>query len=590
MHRLKPLRWLVFLLGLGVALAIAGAGVRPGRGLEIVGGWSTDGTCSFDVPNPPAGDDYELELVDVFPGCSSSYLVAGFDEQGLPIISASNMTLTKPDRAIAGYLFDARGDTLAVLEDKWAVCPTGALTAEPELLVWWPESWYERVHEARIAAHRVDLFRGSFSHDFKLLHTNTFDRALKAAGRGDSLAVYTRALATVPGEEERLRVPVDPLYSADGGIAFTGGDRHFAVVKTDGGFHNVDRFYMLFGQLSLSAGNEYPLISIEDIEGSHRGIFCVDLDNGETLWTNRMGISAPRTHAADLNGDGIDELIVQCYSPENGVSGAGTTDAGTSYVLCLDQSGNVLWRKRYIGVHIGTTAAAADVTGDGQPEVVAVCSSTRYMDMGYASVLSGSGRTLAERSDLGGLYGLAVADFNGDGADEIVTGGPDGSVVMLDGDLNVVASFTDTVDFTRVPNWSSRTDTVPDIRDIELEQLYRRVVPYAAFDIDGDGDIEILCLSSAWAHVRWRASKRGTLTPPRGDFVVLNGALEEEARVVIRPEEWGLDRTPFDAPASLKTSIFPVDMDGDGTREILLSNGIRGLYVFKVTRAGGGTP
>jgi hypothetical protein len=31
-------------------------------------------------------------------------------------------------------------------------------------------------------------------------------------------------------------------------------------------------------------------------------------------------------------------------------------------------------------------------------------------------------------------------------------------------------------------------------------------------------------------------------------------------------------------------------MDGDGTREILLSNGIRGLYVFRVTRAEGGTP
>ncbi|MCK4409809.1 MAG: hypothetical protein KAW67_06970 [Candidatus Eisenbacteria sp.] len=590
MHRLKPLRWLAFLLGLGVALAIAGAGVRPGRGLQIVGGWSTDGTCSWDAPNPPAGDDYELELVNVFPGCSSSYLIAGFDEQGLPIISASHMTTTKPERAIAGYLFNARGETLAMLEEKWAVCPTGARLPEPEVLAWWPESWYERVHEERIVPHRVDRFRWNFSRDFKLMHTNSFERALNAAGRGDSLAVYTRLLATVPGYEERLRIPVDPLYSADGGIAFTDGDRHFAVLKTDGGYHNVDTFYMLFAQLALSAGSEYPLLGIADIEGGHRGIFCVDLDKGETLWTNRMGVSAPRTHAADLNGDGIDELIVQCYSPENGVSGAGTTDAGTSYVLCMDQSGNILWKKRFVGVHIGTTAAAADVTGDGRPEVVAVCSSTQHMDMGYAAVLSASGRTLAERSDLGGLYGLAVADFNGDGADEIVTGSPDGSVVMLDGDLNIVAGFTDTVDFTRIPNWSSRSRTVPDIRDMKLEQLFNRVIPYAAFDIDGDGDIETLCLSTAWAHVHWRASLRGTLCPPRGDLVVLNSALEEEARVVIRPEEWGLTRVPFDAPASLKTNIYPVDMDGDGTREILLSNGIRGLYVFKVSRAEGGTP
>ena len=588
MHRPKPLRWLAFFLGLGVALAIAGAGVRPGRALEIVGGRTTDGTRYFDAPNPPAGD-YELELVDVFPGCSSSYLIAGFDEQGLPIISASHATSMKSERAIAGYLFNARGDTLAVLEDKWAVCPTGALLPEPELLVWWPESWYERVHDERIAAHRVDLFRWNYSRDFKLLHTNAFQRAIGAACRGDSLNVYTRLLAAVPDEEERLRVPVDPLYSAEGGITFTDGDRRFAIMKSDGGYHNVDRFYMLFAQLALSAGSEYPLLGIDDIEGGYRGVFCIDLDRGETLWTDRMGASPVRTHAADLNGDGIDELIVQCYSPENGVSGAGTTDAGTSYVLCMDQSGNILWKKRFVGVHIGTTAAAADVTGDGQPEVVAVCSSTQHMDMGYVSVLSGSGKTVAERSDLGGLFGLAVADFNGDGAREIVTGGPDGSVIMLDGDLEVVAGFTDTVDFTRIPNWSHPKLTVPDIRAIELEQLYRRVIPLAAFDVDGDGDIETLGLSIAWAHIQWKARNRGTLRPPRADIVVLDSELKEEARVIVRPEEWGLEYAPFDAPASLRIDIYPVDMDGDGVREVLLSNGTRGLYVLKVKPAGSGT-
>ncbi|MFH1865058.1 MAG: hypothetical protein ABIK85_04180, partial [Candidatus Eisenbacteria bacterium] len=276
-------------------------------------------------------------------------------------------------------------------------------------------------------------------------------------------------------------------------------------------------------------------------------------------------------------------------SPENGVSGAGTTDAGSCYALCLDQSGNILWKKRFVGVHIGVLAAAADVTGNGCPEVVAVCSSGQHMDMGYASVLSASGRTLAERSDLGGLYGIAVADFNGDGASEIVTGGPDGSVIMLDGDLDVVAGFTDTVDFTRIPNWSHTTMTVPDIRAIEVEQLYRRVIPLAAFDVDGDGDIETLALCVAWAHIQWRAHARATLTPPRADLIVLDSDLREEARVVVRPEEWGLDQGPFDAPASLKIDIFPVDMDGDGVREVLLSNGGRGLYVFKVQPAGSET-
>ena len=581
MHRLKPLRWLAFVLGLGVALAIAGAGVRPGRGLEVVGGRSTDGTCCFDAPNPPAGD-YELELVDVFPGCNSAYFVAGSDDDGLPIISAAHRTSTTSGTAISTWLFSARGETLAVLEGKWAACPTGARLPEPELLIWWPESWYERVHEKRIDEHRVDLFRWNYTRDFRLLHTNALQRAIGAARRGDSLNVYTRLLAVVPGEEERLRVPVDPLYSAEGGAVFTDGDRRFAIIETDGGYHNVDRFYMLLAQPDLAAGGEYPLIGIDDIEGGYRGVFCVDLDGGETLWTRRTGASPMRTRAADLNGDGIDELIVQFYCPENGVSGEGTTDAGTSYVLCLDQSGNILWKKRFVGVHIGVLAAAADVTGNGRPEVVAVCSSTQHMDMGYAAVLSAGGKTLAQRSDLGGLYGIAVADFNGDGADEIVTGGPDGTVMMLDGDLDVVAGFTDTVDFTRIPNWSSRESTVPDIRAIEPEQLYRRVIPLAAFDVDGDGDIEILGLSVAWAHVRWKAHNRLTLRPPRADIVVLDSDLREEARVVVRPEDWGLKFGPFDAPSSLDLDMYPVDMDGDGVREMLLGSGVWGLYVLKV--------
>jgi hypothetical protein len=230
----------------------------------------------------------------------------------------------------------------------------------------------------------------------------------------------------------------------------------------------------------------------------------------------------------------------------------------------------------------------ADVTGDGRPEVVVVCSSTRHMDMGHAAVLSPGGRTLAERSDLGGLYGITVADFNGDGADEIVTGGPDGTVIMLDGALEVVGSYSDTAYFMGVPNWYSSRDTVPDIREAELEQLTRRVIPLASLDVDGDGDIEVIGLSTAFAHVRWRAHRRATLRPPRGDLIVLDSNLTEEARAIVRRGQFGDSDVPFDAPASLKLNMYPVDLDGDGARELLLSNRGRGLFVFGVQPAGSG--
>ena len=579
MHSLKSLRWLTFALGLGVALAIAGAGVRTAPGLEAVGGWSTDGTWFRDEANPTATDGARLELSGVLPGSDGGHFVAGTDERGRPVFACTRVSRTRPLRSISSMLVSAEGDTLALVPDRWYICPTGVRWPEPEVLAWWPESWYEPASR-QLRGDRVQLFRHNYAREFKILHYDHFMRALRHAARGESLAVYTRLLAVVPGEEERLRMAVAPLLTADAGLSFTDGDRHLALLMTDGGYHNVDTFYMLFAQKSTSGAHEIPLLGISDIEGGYRGVFAVHLDTGEDLWTARTGVTPVRVCAADVNGDGLDEFVVQCYSSENGASGGGTTDAGCSYVFCLDNWGNVLWKKRFPGVHIGAYAAVADVAGDVRPEVVVVCSSGRDPEMGYAAVLSGDGTEIAARSDLGGLYGIAVADFLRGGKSEIVAGAPDGVVLMLDGGLNVVASYADTVDYTAIPDWVSGDETIPDIRAADPEQCYRRLVPFAAFDYDGDGDIETMSISTAWANVEWMSRGRKSCFPPRGDLVVLDSSLREEGRCLIRCGEWGNRLPPGDPPASLKSSMFPIDMDGDGVMEVVFSNDDRGLFVF----------
>jgi hypothetical protein len=584
MHRLKSLRPFLFAAGLAAALAVAWTGARTnGPGLTAVGGWTTDGTCSWPEPNPPIGGDYLIECDYVFPEGGGPFLLAGEDSAGLPLVASAYMTSTRPRRYLRSRLYGAAAETVATYEDEWFVCPTGARWPEPELLMWRLATWYEPASPLR-HSDRTRLFRDNYARESKLLHTDHFMRSLRAAAHGESLAVESPLVALVPGEEERFRLDINPLYTADAGTVFESGDRRVAFIETDGGFHNVDRFYVLFDQPELVDGKAQQLLSTDDIEGGYRGLFAVDVTNGEELWVLRTGSGPVRTMASDLNGDGMDELLVQFYSAENGVNGNGMTDAGTSYVVCLDQAGHILWRKRFLGVHIGATAAIADMNGDGSEEVVVVCSSTRDMDMGHAAVISGTGETLAERSDLGGLYGIAVADFDGDGACDVVTGGPEGSVLMLNGELDLVASWSDTVDFMRVPNWQSRLGVIPNVREAELEQCFRRTVPLGSFDIDGDGDLEVVCLWTAWAHTTWRSHNRASYFVPRGDLVVFGSTLEEEARAIIRNGDLGAEHAPSDAPASLKTHVLRADMDGDGADEILLSNGSRGMFVFRAKR------
>lgn len=580
----------VSVLGIGViaALAMAWNGARtPVPDLEAFGGFSVDGRWSSPAASAGVGEDRVLECVGVFPPDGNVYLVAGENEGGLPLIATGHLSDTWPRRYLTSVLYNAVAETLAAFPEHCFTCPTGVGWPEPELLLWRPKTWHVPASPLR-RDDKAALFRENYARESKILHRDYFMRSLRAAWRGDSLAVDSPLTAVRPDGTERFRVQVDPLYTADSGVVVRSGDSYTAYLETDGGFYNSDRFYVLFDQPALIEGKAQQFLGADDIEGGHRGLLAVDVLEGSMKWTLRTASSPVRTMAGDLNGDGLEELVVQLYCAENGVSGSGMTDAGTCYLLCLDTAGNLLWKKRFLGVHVGVLAAIADVTGDGASEVVVVACSARYMDMGYAAVLSGEGETLSERTDLGGLYGITVADFDEDGNDEIVTGGPAGTVLMLDGELELVAEWRDTVDQRRLPNWVSPRGTLPDLREADPQQCYKRVVPLASCDVDGDGRKEVLGLWTAWANMVWASSQRGSYFAPRGDLVVLSDALEEELRASVEVGDFGTDWPPSEAPASLKTHILTADMDGDGVREVLLSHGMFGFYVYRMRAAGTG--
>jgi hypothetical protein len=125
---------------------------------------------------------------------------------------------------------------------------------------------------------------------------------------------------------------------------------------------------------------------------------------------------------ADVNGDGRPDLIVensQCCGSANGVLGVllGNAD-GTFQPVVTYQSGAGGW---------GTSAAVADVNGDGKLDVVATdqCAGANCINKGLVALLVGNGDgtfQAAQTYDSGGFLtnSVAIADLNGDGKPDLV--------------------------------------------------------------------------------------------------------------------------------------------------------------------------
>lgn len=123
-----------------------------------------------------------------------------------------------------------------------------------------------------------------------------------------------------------------------------------------------------------------------------------DFSSNAKVWTSgtTSGGGTALTHA-DLNGDGVDDLV-------------GLTSDGYVYVYDADHQ-NLIWTSTGLGA--GIDVKVADLDGDGVPEIVVLTSSQTIV---YAR----SGSTYLQRAaySLGGTS-LLIADTNGDGKPEI---------------------------------------------------------------------------------------------------------------------------------------------------------------------------
>lgn len=79
-----------------------------------------------------------------------------------------------------------------------------------------------------------------------------------------------------------------------------------------------------------------------------RGLLMVDALTGKELWHRWIACTVERMDTVDVNGDGLNEMIVGTYGPTNGADYDSTVDWRT-YLAMIADDGRVLWRHEWPG-------------------------------------------------------------------------------------------------------------------------------------------------------------------------------------------------------------------------------------------------
>ena len=173
-----------------------------------------------------------------------------------------------------------------------------------------------------------------------------------------------------------------------------------------------------------------------------RGIYVYDYNTGNELWHYNIGPQLWIDAIADINNDGNKEIVVGTFAPHNGNSDHGTDDFH-SYVFAFDKEGNNLWTKQ-IGWD-SVYSSVADLNNDGNQEIISFRNQNEpyYPGPNDVYILNPANGNIVDTYNgpaNKGWKGWAIADINGDGKKEIVIGNRDGTLRVLDHNLNLIDS------------------------------------------------------------------------------------------------------------------------------------------------------
>jgi FG-GAP repeat len=213
------------------------------------------------------------------------------------------------------------------------------------------------------------------------------------------------------------------------------------------------------GSVYVVFGNQHPVDV--DLAALGTGGFRIDgAKSGDQAGTSVGGGAADKLADGDVNGDGLDDIVIGAPFTDYNNSGQGGGDAGSAYVIFgktttttidLDRIENLsdgTFGYRIDGAAVGDNAGQSvarlgDVNGDGLADVALGApaadnnsrtnSGSAYVVFGKAAggtiVLNslGSGGYRIDGASASGVAGSAVAglgDLNGDGRPDLIMGAP----------------------------------------------------------------------------------------------------------------------------------------------------------------------
>ena len=504
----------------------------------------------------------------------------------------------------------------------WSVAPAGDVNGDgvPDLLVGAPSS--DAVADF---AGRAYLFLGPFTAPRNAADA---DAIISAEAFGDNLGISVASAGDVDGDGNDdlllgargnddagiqagrvylFRGPVSghrPALSADAVISGEAFEELGRAVASPGdlsgdGFSDV----VLGAPLAGGSFEGRAYVFNGPLQGSLPSSSADAVISG-VLFNEALGSSV--ASAGDLNGDGIDDLVVGAPRPPlNGEA------PGRAYVFFGPLAGPISAAQADIVIEgeglsdeFGTSVAAAgDVNGDGRPDLIVGAEQIFISGTGKAYVFYGplSGSVSAADADailLGevpkDVFGVSVSsagDVNGDGFDDVVVGawdngaggGRSGRAYVFLGPLAGTISAANADIFINGSAGDEVGQSVASAMDLNADGLGDVIVGAPQF-FDGDpGYARIVFGQAAVLDVRLTPKENPVEVPPEGGPVQFEVTVRSDAGFPRSFDAW-IEITNQDARIRLLRGPFHLSLGPDGSArrrltELVPENAPAGTYV-----------